>query len=526
MLKRYVSWLLPLLMLLVIVACAPQQAPQPAAEPQEAPTEAMAEEPSKLVVVQNAEVRFMDPTLRPTTSDAHVIVNIYNGLVERNQDMELVPGLATSWDLVDDTTWEFKLREGVNFHNGEPFNADTVVAWFERLQTVSDRIPEYNSSIAHMGSVDNVEKVDEYTVHFNTSIPDPVLPARLSSYFLLVPPTEFIKNNGDRALIEHGVGTGPYRFVEWVKDDHLTLEANPDYWGEQPAIERIEFRPVPEPSSRVAALQAGEAHIADAIPPAVTSQVEQDPELDIRSVPEATRTYWMYIDTSRGGPLANQQVRQALNYAVDKETIIEEILSGQAEPTASIVTFQSFGYCDVEEYEYNPERARELLAEAGYADGFDLKINYSPGHYLADQEIVQAIGNYLSEVGINVEYVPHEWANFLSLVREREMEGLHYVGKTNLAVDADYMFAEFQPEKTFGWPYPFQGEIQELYEMERQEMDDTVRADLACQIQEQFRDEAGVLFLWQQNLIFGVANELDWTPRADGFLYAIDMAWK
>jgi peptide/nickel transport system substrate-binding protein len=530
MLKRHVASLLPLLLvLIVVVACAPQPAAQPVAQPaqpEEAPTEAMAEHPSTLVVVQNAEVRFMDPTLRPTTSDAHVIVNLYDGLVERDPDMKLVPGLATSWELVDDTTWEFKLREGVNFHNGEPFNADTVVAWFERLQTVGDRIQEYNSSISQIDSVDSVEKVDEYTVRFNTSIPDPVLPGRLSSYFLLVPPKEFIENNGDRALIEHGVGTGPYRFVEWVKDDHLTLEANPDYWGGEPAIKRIEFRPVPEPSSRVAALQAGEAQIADAIPPAVTSQIEQDPNLDVRSVPEATRTYWLYIDTTEGGPLADQRVRQALNYAVDKQTIIDEILNGQAESTASLVTFQSFGYCDVPEYEYDPEKAKELLAEAGYADGFDVKINYSPGHYLADQEIMQAIGNYLAEVGINVEYVPHEWANFLSLIQERNMPGLHYAGKTNLAIDADYMFAEFQPEKTFGWAYPFQGEIQDLYEREHQEMDDSVRADLACQIQHKFRDEAGLLFLWQQNLVFGVSSQLDWTPRADGFLYAVDMAWK
>lgn len=498
-----------LLMLTALVGCGPG-----------------ASQTKKLVIVQNAEVRMMDPTLRPTTSDAHIDVNIYDGLVGRDHDMKLIPGLATEWKLIDDTTWQFTLRKNVKFHNGEPFNADTVVAWFERLQTVQDRVQGYQSSIQQLGSVASVQKVDDYTVNFVSKVPDPLLPGRLSSYFLLISPKKYIEDNGDQALFEHGVGTGPYKFVEWVKDDHLLLEANEDYWGGKPAIEQIEFRPVPEPSSRVAALQAGEAQIADAIPPAVISQLTDDPDLDVRSVPEATRTYWMYIDSMKEPVLDNVKVRQAINYAVDKQAIIDKLLLGRAQQTASIVTFQSFGYCDVPEYEYDAEKAKQLLAEAGYGDGFDLKIEYSPGHYLADTEIVQAIGNYLEAIGINIEYVPYEWANFLDVIQQQKSEGLFYVGKTNLAMDADYMFAEFLMEKNFGWTYPLKGEALDLYNQERQQMDDAKRADLACQIQKIYRDEAAVLFLWQQEVVFGASNSLDWQPRADGFFYGVDMKWK
>lgn len=549
--KRLLFLLLTISLLILVAACGGPQAEGPAAQPTEQaeqpadgaeptqpaqtddgaeptePAQTSAEQPSKLVIVQSASIENFEPTVRQTTSTANALVNIYDGLVKQSPDMKsLEPGLATSWELVDDTTWEFKLREGVEFHNGEPFNADTVLAWFERLQTLTDRIEGYNSSIGHIPAVESVEKVDDYTVRFLTEIPDPVLPRRLSSYFLLIPPKQYIEENGgDQALFDKTVGTGPYKFVEWVKDDHLLLEANEDYWGGAPAIKQIEIRPVPEASARFAALQAGEAQIADAIPPAVMPQVEEAANLDIRSVPEATRTYWWYITSENSEPLGDVKVRQALNYAVDKQALIDELLSGHAKQTASIVTFQSFGYCDVPEYEYDPEKARELLSEAGYADGFDLTINYSPGHYLAQDEIVQATGNYLQEVGINVEYQTFEWLTYLDEIFTKNLTGIFYVGKTNLAVDADYMFREFEPDANFGWPFPLQGEGMELYQQERQEMDPEQRAELACDLQKWFRDQAGVLFLWQQDIVFAASNEVDWQPRGDGFLYGVDMQW-
>ena len=480
----------------------------------------------KLTIVQNAEIRFMDPTLRPTTSDAHAMLNVYDTLVMRDHELNLKPGLATSWTNVNPTTWEFKLRQGVKFHNGEPFNAATLLAWFERLQTVSKRIKEYQSSIAQIDQVDRIEKVDDYTVRFITKIPDPLLPGRLSSYYTMITPAKFMADNGDKALFTKGMGTGPYKFVEWVKDDHLLLEANKDYWGGEPKVKQLQFKPVPEPSARVAALKAGEAHIADAVPPAVLKDLTADPNLAALSVPEATRIYYVSINTVSGPEaLKDVRVRLAMNHAVDKKALIDKLLDGRAKPTSSMVTFQSFGYFETPPYEYDVAKAKQLMAQAGYAKGFDVKFVYTPGHYIADTEIVQAIANYLKAININVTFQTVDWATNLDMGRARKMEGLWYSGKTNLALDADYAFSELQAEKQFGWPHPLAGQTLELYKQERQEMNDAKRKELAAQIQKLYRDEAGVLSLWQQDITFGVSKKVKWTPRADGFLYGVDMEW-
>ncbi len=479
----------------------------------------------RVVVLTGAEVRFFDPAWRFSSTDANPNVNIYEPLVRMNRSFEIEPALAVSWEPLDDATWQFTLREGVTFHNGEPLNADTVVAWFERLQTLEEDVPTAASSIDQLPLVERVEKVDDLTVNFVSSEPNPTLLRRLATYYLLITPLQPFEENGPEALANVAVGTGPYRFVEWVKDDHVLLEANPDYWGGVPLVQQLEFRPVPEPSSRVSALLAGEAQIVEALPLPGVDQLNGTDAAEVRSVREATRIYWGQWNAMGNEYLQDLKVRQALNYAVDKQAIIDSILGGHAEQNASCVTFESFGYADVPEYEYNPELASQLLAEAGYPNGgFTITLDAALGRSTGDAEIVQAIISYLGEVGVTVELQQQDFANYLAMLREEQIQALTFGGKTIPALDADYMFAELQPEKLFGWLFPLQDEAQELYLEERSEMDEERRAELAAQIQQWFRDQAGALFLWQADLLYGVSSTLNWEPRGDGLILGVEMS--
>lgn len=272
----------------------------------------------RVVMLQGSGVRFFDPTRRFSSTDANPNVNIYDTLVRFDKSLDDVqPALATAWEAIDDTTWQFNLREGVTFHNGEPFNADTVVAWFERMQNLEELVPGAASAIDQFPLVDRIEKVDDLTVNFVTSAPSPTLLRRLTTYYALIPPTQYFEEEGPDALADRGIGTGAYRFVEWVQDSHILLEANPDYWGGEPKVKELEFRTVPEASARVSSLLAGEAQIAERLPLSGVQQAEGNESIEVRTIREATRVYWCQFNATGNEYLQNVQVRQALNHAVE-----------------------------------------------------------------------------------------------------------------------------------------------------------------------------------------------------------------
>jgi peptide/nickel transport system substrate-binding protein len=469
----------------------------------------------KVVVLLGAEVRFFDPTQRPTATDATVQLNIYDTLVRMDtKSLGPVPGLATSWEATNDTTWQFKLRQGVKFHDGEDFNADAVVAWFNHLQEIAKAGKA--SSGQQISSVTSVEKVDDSTVNFITSQPDPILPNRLFTYYTMITPPKPFQDNGPDALLQKGIGTGAYKLKEWVKDDHLTLEANPDYWDGAPLVKTLEFRPVIEASSRASSVLTGEADIDTQLSLGSLDQFQKSDKVDVRKELSATSMYWVQLNVAQSKYFQDLRVRQAVNYAVDKQSIIKNILGGFAVENANIVVKQAWGYKELEPFPYDPDKAKSLLSDAGYKDGFSVKLDYTPGS--PDEEVVQAISNFLGDVGIKVELVQYDLSDYIGVYTNKKVDDMSYLGKTQFAIDADYIFQELQPEKLFGWLFPFQGEIEEVYKQEHQELDQAKRKDLAAQIQQYYHDQAGMLFLWQQDFIFGVSKKLAWTPRVDGFV--------
>ena len=345
---------------------------------------------TEITIALESEPRLLDARKSQDGQMRRVAENINERLVDRDLDDPsiLVPRLAAELPTREnDTTWIIKIREGISFTNGEPFDAAAAAAAINR-----ELDPAYDSELlSQLGAITQVVVVDPTTIRLTTAAPDPILPARL--YMIqMVPPIASAAPDYER----NPVGTGPYKFVEWVAGDHIDLEVNPDYWGEAPSIQKVRFRFLPENQTRVAALQAGEVDLAVAIAPESSGDV---PQLITRDGLE-----YPYLRLKNyEGVLQKKEVRQAMAYAVDVETYIETIYGGNAsnancQPLGPSV----FGYNpELKPYPHDPEKAKELLATAGYA-GEEIRIIAPSGRWLKFEELSEAITNDLEAVGLNI----------------------------------------------------------------------------------------------------------------------------
>ncbi len=326
--------------------------------------------------------------------------SLYNSLIWVTDDGALEPALAESWEISEDgVTYTFKLRQGVSFHNGETFTAESVVATWE---TGTDPSNDYASVYEEVASV---TVIDDYTVEIVTSEPNPVFLVRMASNWAMVPPV-YIREVGLDAFAAAPVGTGPFRFVERMAGDRIVMEANPEYWQEGlPKVARLTYRVIPESSTRVAAIQTGEIDIANRLSADEAMLLEGAPGVQVISYPN-DRVYYVgfkNVGNGVGTPLENQLVRQAMNYAVNREGIIRAIFSGEANLIAGFVVSSNLGFEDEPApYPHDPEMARSLLAEAGFADGFSISMGCPADGYVNINEVCLAVQRDLGRVGIDV----------------------------------------------------------------------------------------------------------------------------
>jgi peptide/nickel transport system substrate-binding protein len=345
---------------------------------------------------------------------------LYDSLVWFGEGGKIIPQLAESWEVSEDgTEYTFHLREDVLFHNGEPFNADAVVFNWERAANGDF---EYSNL---WQSATAVEAVDEYTVKITLESPDALFLGTVADNWAMIPPGYF-EEVGQEGFEEHPMGTGPYKFVEWVKGDHITMEANEEYWGGMPKIKTVIYRPIPESSTRVAAIQTGEVDIVTRL-----SSEEAQSLLGVENVQvikyPVERVYYIAFNNLTSGvgqPTEDPLVRQAMNYAVDVDTIIDALFDGFAEPASGYVVAGELGYGNVEPFGYDPDKARELLAEAGYPDGFSMDMACPAGAYTHFEEVCEAIVGYLGEVGIEVNLEIMESGQYWDLEAAKELPPL------------------------------------------------------------------------------------------------------
>jgi len=380
----------------------------------------------------------VDPrTLGPWTSVAaelSVTNQIFERLVAYNFETEVFDAaLAESFEWIDAVTIEFKLRDDVTFTNGEPFNADTVLFSFDQLLDPEIGGVELSNRSANM---DRVEKIDDLTVRlfYKEPIAQSLNMANLSQASFMVPPGYFAEV-GYADFTDQPVGTGPMMFDSRVRDSTITLVKNPDYKGysgEAPLFDTLEFLILPEPGARLAALQSGDADIIVDLPFDQVAAVEADIDLRAVSTP-GLRIYEIQVDTGLAGlseatPI--QEVRQALMIAIDRQLIIDTLFEGQGEPIGQLATEGYFGYFpDIAPPEYDPEGAKQLLADAGFPDGLELQLECPTGRYLKDKEVCEVVAGELAKVGITVPTKISEVGAYFTAVLAKEAGPMIYIGR-------------------------------------------------------------------------------------------------
>jgi len=374
-----------------------------------APSGLAAHAPDTVTVAQGSDMLTGDPQKVVSTLTYNVLGNIYDGLIDRDRTLRLQPGLAVSWTMVAPTVWEFKLRRGVKFHDGEPFNAAAVKFTIGRALDPKTRWP----GAGLLRGIKSVDVVDDLTVRMTTAQPWPLLPSYLAYYGMMLPP-QYVAQNGEDALAKHPVGTGPYRFVSWAKDDHVELEANPTYWGGRPKITHAFIRTIPDQASRLAALLSGSVDVINDVPPDDYAVIQRTPRLQLVEASSTGIYYILFNLVNPKGPIADVRVRQALNMAVDRTAIAQGIMHGAVAPATSFCSAVSLG-CDttVLGFPYDPARAKQLLKDAGYPNGFDMTIATMTGQFPADRDTTLNVADQLSKVGVRAKVVTEDYGVLL-----------------------------------------------------------------------------------------------------------------
>ncbi|MGJ0845175.1 peptide/nickel transport system substrate-binding protein [Tissierella praeacuta DSM 18095] len=441
-----------------------------------------------LVVAQGADAKSLDPHATNDQPSSRVTKQIYNTLVFATEDMEIVPSLAESWEKLDDLTWEFKLAQGVKFHNGEELKASDVKFTFDRMLV--------SPSVSHiLGPVTEIKVVDDYTVQIITSEPFAPLLAHLTHT------ASSILN--EKAVTEYGadygqkpVGTGPFKVVDWQSGDRITLERFDDYFKGAAKIKTVIFRNVPEGTNRTVGLETGEIDIAYDVEPIDKKVVEEAKGLELIEGPSFSSQYLGF--NTKKAPFDNVKVRQAINYAVNVQEIIDVALEGAGEVAKSPLTDLIFGADkDIEGYSYDVEKAKELLKEAGYENGFKTSLwtNDNPVR-VRIAEMVQA---QLKEVGIDTSIEVVEWGAFLDRTSAGEHD-MFILGWTTVTGDADYglyaLYHSSQHGDAGNRTFYSNPEVDKLLDIGKTEVDTDKRLEAYKEAQNLIVEDAPQLFLY------------------------------
>ena len=473
--------------------------------------------PNVLVVGQIAEPASLDPHVSTASNDFRIAVNVYDGLVRNKPGtLEIEPALATEWTISDNgLEYTFKLREGVAFHDGTPFNAAAVKFNF-------DRMLDENHPFASTGpfplafffsSIEGVEVVDDLTVKFTLNEPFAPLMSNLASPSgLIVSPAAVEKSGAEFG--RNPVGTGPFKFEEWQSNTRVVVSRNENYWDGPAPLEAVIFRPIVDANTRVAEMLSGGIDVLLETPPDNVAQFRDDANFQLK---EAVGPHvWYVMLNAKEGPFADKRVRQAVNYAVNKESLVTDVLQGTADVSAGPIppAFNWAYNADVAPYPYDPEKAKALLAEAG-AEGASVTFLVTEGGsgMLDPVPMGTAIQADLAAVGLKVEIKTYEWNTFLAEVNP----GLS--GKGDMAemawmtTDPDTLpfltlrTAAFPDKGGYNSSYYSNPEVDALLDKARVSTDPAERGDLYRQVQALVHEDAPWLFVanWKQNAVVTAA---------------------
>ena len=481
----------------------------------------------RVTVALASDTSTMDPHMH--TERMGIIINqhIFDTLLARDtKTWQPVPHLAESVKNLNPTTWELRLRKGVKFHNGEPFNAESVKFSFDRVLNPEQKSP-YRGNFTWVRSVDIV---DEHTVRIVTQKPFPLLQEMLTfGQFGMVPP-QYVKEKGDAHFARNPVGTGPYKFVEWRKGEQTTVEANEQYWKGAPAIKTIVFRVIPETATQIAELLSGGVDIIRAIPPDQIPAVEKSGVARVTAT-KILRVVALQLDgDGRAGktPLTDVRVRRAINHAVNVDEIMQKVLGGMAVRTPAGTNPMAFGFDPaIKPYAYDPAAAKKLLAEAGFPNGFEVAMHTYAGSIVSVDQVAQATMGYLSKVGIKIK--PHHFADvgqYLANFRGSKLDGITMLSwGYNSVFDSDAIYyINFHTGEPLA--YNTAKEMDQWLDEARAVVDPRKRQELYSRFQRFIVDQAYWVPLYAQSTIEAVSNKLNYEASSDEIMRVYTATWK
>jgi len=494
------------------------------------------EKKDSIVIAVSSDILSMNPYRYNETPTNQFMLHIYETLISFDNNAQVQPGLAETWEVAEDgVTYTFHLRKGVKFHDGDEFTAEDVIASFDKAKN-----PDSPSAFSSFFTgVESYEALDDYTVAVKTKDVYPVLLNDLSNVYILK--KENIEGKTEEEIADVVIGTGRYKFVEQVKEDHIDIVANPDHWSGEKPITNVRFRPITNEATRTATMLTGEVDLTVNIP---VRDIERLNNTDGVSVitQKGLREIYLNFDsrkdspffTDKPNPMADVRVREAMYRAIDIDTIIKNIMNNYASVMNSYIPENYNGYQDVERPAYDPELSKKLLADAGYRDGFEVTLDAPNDRYVNDGNIAQAVAGYFEKVGIKVNLNLMPKANFFSYIKPAEnksmllMTGWSDSSGEGLTLANDLLHT-YDLEKGVGTVnrgHYSNTEIDDILAKANVELDADKRAEYIAEADKIAREDFGYIPLHFEHDTYAVKDTINFTPRMNNYIEAWTISFK
>jgi peptide/nickel transport system substrate-binding protein len=476
----------------------------------------------------------MDPHARDEIATISILSNIFDSLVSFDKNLKIYPNLAISWSNPTPKVWIIKLRKNVKFHNGSSFDADDVVFSFNRIKNW-----DKSGFKGKVNMIISAIKIDKYTVKFTTKEPYPIFLKKLTSVTIL--DKETLKDKSDEWIAIHPIGTGPYQFVSWSKGDHIALKAYLDYWRGQAEYEKILFKPLSNNATRVAAILSAEVDIINRVPVMDVKRVKKRANLNffeqaglrlIYLQMDQNRNKSPYIKSKNGkNPLKDIRVRRAIYCGIDEDAIVKYIMRGFAVPAAQFNPKAVFGFdASIKRVEHNRKKAKELLAKAGYPNGFEVQLDAPNNRYINDSQIAQAVATTLAKIGIRVRVNAIPKSRFFAKISKLDTS-FFLVGWENSDGDSSsildaciHSFSKTEGYGRYNYGRFSNSKVDKLITASANIMDSKKRLSYLQEAQRvALVEEQCIIPLHFQVDLYATNKSIDFKPRVDGQIWVYDI---
>ncbi len=465
-----------------------------------------------LLIVQGVDAESLDPHVTTSGASKGMMWAMYDKLLERSPDMKIIPALATGYRVVNETTWELKLRDNVFFHNGEKFGAEHVRDTITRFKNPNIR----NVYAGQLRPVKDVEVVNPLTVRIHTDGPFALLAEVLSLYGEILPKAI---TGGDVDPTKRAIGTGPYKFTEWIPNQRMVLDFfdRPHFSG-QPKVRRLVWRPVPEAATRLVELKTGAAHLITPVDPIQIPELEATKNVEIVAFRQLASQI-IVLNSLKVRAFQDARVRQAMNHATDVDTLIRAVMRGSAYRLASAFGPGIPGYDDsLRPYAYDVDRARQLLSEAGFRDGFEVTLMTPEGRYLNDRLASEAIAGMWSRVGVRTRVQVMDWSPFVQGVLGKTHDAFFFQ-QVGVLLDATTSINFDSERKGAAWQGYHNEEANRLIQDAVKTLDANRRNDLYKRLNQILYREAPWVYLWNQQGVYAMQKKVKgWSAHTDGII--------